>query len=385
MRLQIIIAVAAFTIVCPSLLAAATGAEAQIPATTPTPAQTVFPYQAEVVGNNVFIRAGAGLTSYRCGQISAPARVVVIGDDPSGWAKIEPPAGSFSWIFRHNVTIDPATPDTATVTVQPTRVWAGSVFHDPLNSNELQLKLNAGDTVRLLGEVVGDYYKIAPPQGAYLWISTEFIRRLDAATTVAGTTPTPGTQPTPPAENLVEREKLAEYRKLAAELDLERAKPIPQQDYTSLRAAFEALAKDPAAGRAGRFAAIQLERIVSFELAAQSYADIRQKEQALTELRARIDAEAQAKMDAVPDLGRYAVIGIFRPSMVHADRTGAARRFLVMGDGDNILCYAQPTGPAQDRDFSEFHNKKVGLVGAIGPDPASSLPLVQFTDIVLIQ
>jgi uncharacterized protein YgiM (DUF1202 family) len=377
MRLQTIIAVAAFSAVCSSLLLAANEADVKNTVTISSPVQTGFPYQAEVVGNAVFTRAGAGTASYRCGQVNSPDKVVVVEEDPSGWARIEPPAGSFSWVCKQNVTIDTASPDMATVTVQPTRVWVGSMYYDPLNSNELQVKLNAGDKVKLLKEEVGDYYKIVPPQGASLWISTQYIKKLGAATTVAGTTTTAVQTP----ENPKEKEKLAEYRRLATELDLERVKPIPQQDYTAIRAGFEALAKDPEAGKAAKYATIQLERIERFELAATSFADLKQQEKALTELRAKIDAEAQAKMDEVPDMGRYAIIGVFRQSMAYADRTGASRRYLVLGDGGSIVCYAQPTGNAENRDFSSFYDKKVGLIGVIGTDTSSSLPLVQFTDI----
>lgn len=382
MRLRTILVAAAFGVLCSSLLPAAEPAETKTVVTIAAPAaQSAFPYTAEVVGTAVFTRAGAGTASYRCGQVNAPDKVTVLEEDPAGWARIEPPAGSFSWICKQNVSIDPAAPGMATVTIQPTRVWAGSMYYDPLNSNELQVKLNAGDKVKLLNEEVGDYYKIVPPAGASLWISTQYIKKLGASTTVAGTTP--GAAATP--ENPKEKEKLAEYRKLATELDAERVKPIPEQNYTALKAAFEALAKDPEAGKAAKYAAIQLERIERFEVAAQSFADLKQQEKALTELRARIDAEAQAKMNEVPDMGKYAIIGVFRPSMAYADRTGSSRRFLILGDNDNIVCYAQPTGNAQYRDFTSFYDKKVGLIGVIGTDPASSLGLVQFTDIELMK
>ena len=170
MRLKTIVAVAAFTIICSSLLMAGSQ-EASKTVVTLTPSgkdanQPGFPYSAEVVGNAVFTRAGAGINSYRCGQLNSPDKVTVVEEDASGWAKITPPAGSFSWICKQNVTINPTAPDTATVTVQPTRIWAGSMYYDPMYSNELQVKLNAGDKVKLLNEEVGNYYKIVPPSGA---------------------------------------------------------------------------------------------------------------------------------------------------------------------------------------------------------------------------
>jgi hypothetical protein len=386
MRLLRIIAVAVLGIASSSLLQAATTAAAPKPTVTIAPAMKDanqapgFPYKAEVVGKAVFTRAGASVDSYRCGQLNSPDSVVVVEEDRSGWAKITPPAGGFSWICKQNVTIDPTAPDTATVSVAPTRVWAGSEYYDPLNSNELQLKLNVGDKVKLLNQESGDYYKIVPPSGAYLWISTQYIKKTGAATTVAGTATTSAAQPT---ETAKEKEKLAEYRKLAAQLDAERAKPLAEQNYAELRTAFDTMAKDPEAGRAGKYAAIQLERMDRFELAAKSVTDVKQQEQALTEQRAKIDAEAQARLSQVPDTGKYAVIGIFKRSLAYGDSAGAPRRYLVVGENGKILCYALATGAAENRDLSQFFDKKVGLVGTIGRDPASSLSLVQFSEVEL--
>jgi hypothetical protein len=258
----------------------------------------------------------------------------------------------------------------------------GSVYYDPLNSNELQVKLNVGDKVKLLNEEVGDYYKVAPPAGAYLWVSTQYIKKTGAATTVAGTAAAPTAAA---VDNPKEKEKLAEYRKLAAQLDAERAKPLAEQDYTSLKASFEAMAKDTEAGKAAKYADVQLRRLESFELAAKSVTDVKSQEQALTEARAKIDAEAQAKLAQVPDTGRYAVIGILKRSLAYGDSAGAPRRYLVVGENGKILCYAQATGAAENRDLSQFFDKKVGLVGTIGRDPASALGLVQFTEVEIAQ
>jgi hypothetical protein len=383
MRLLRIIAVAALGISMSSQLWAATPAAATKPAVTIAPAvkdanqvSAKFPYAAEVVGNAVFTRAGASTDSYRCGQLNAPDKVQVVEEDPSGWAKIVPPAGSFSWVCKQNVTIDPTSPSTATVSVQPTRIWAGSVYYDPMNSNELQTKLNVGDKLTLLNEEAGDYYKVASPTGAYLWVSTQYIKKTGTSTTVAGTA-----TKTQVVDNPKEKEKLAEYRKLAAQLDAERVKPLGEQDYTALKAAFQAISSDPEAGKAAKYADVQLRRLESFELAAKSVTDVKTQEQSLTDTRAKIDADAQAKLAQVPDTGKYAVIGFLKRSLAYGTSAGTPRRYLIVSESGKILCYAQATGAAENRDLSQFFDKKVGLVGTISRDPASSLGLVQFTEI----
>ena len=137
-------------------------------------------------------------------------------------------------------------------------------------------------------------------------------------------------------ENAKEKEKLAEYRKLANSLDAERLKPIAQQNYTEFKAAFEAMSKDPEAGRAAKYAAIQLERIERFETAARSSADNKVQDQTLAEQRAKIDTEAQTKMAEVPDMGKYAIIGTIKPSLAYGTTNGIPRRFLVLDDSGKI-------------------------------------------------
>jgi len=137
-----------------------------LPAAGPTPAADVnavstpqFPYDAEITGDNVYIRSGPGSNYYDCGKLNKGGKVKVVSHQFS-WSCIVPPPGSFSWIYVPYVTIDPDNPGTGIVTGDGVRVYAGSDMVKPIHST-LQLKLDRGEKVKLLGEQKDNYYKIA--------------------------------------------------------------------------------------------------------------------------------------------------------------------------------------------------------------------------------
>ena len=137
-----------------------------------------FPYVAEITGDNVYVRSGPGTNYYACGKLKKGNRVKVVSCFKGVWSRIVPPAGSFSWISKQYVRIDPSNRALGIVTGDAVRVRAGSQDGNPLHSRTTQLKLNRGDKVKLLGEEKTDYYKIVPPEGTYLWVSMKYTRPL---------------------------------------------------------------------------------------------------------------------------------------------------------------------------------------------------------------
>lgn len=143
------------------------------------PALLSFPYVAEIVSDDIYIRSGPGTNYYQCGKLNRDDRVKVVGSKFS-WSQISPPSDSFSWISKQYVKIDPEDKTIGTVTGDNVRVWAGSETIKPVHSSSIQLKLNTDDKVTLLGEELDDYHKITPPSGAYLWVSTKYTKPLGA-------------------------------------------------------------------------------------------------------------------------------------------------------------------------------------------------------------
>lgn len=134
-----------------------------------------FPYVAQIIGQNVNTRAGAGVNHYRCGRLSEPATVVVV-DEQFGFAKIRPPKDSFSWVAIQYV--DKKDETSGEINASNVRIWAGSPYVSAIHSSSSQVELNKGDKVTFTGKPEGDYYKILPPEGAYLWINAAYLKYL---------------------------------------------------------------------------------------------------------------------------------------------------------------------------------------------------------------
>lgn len=369
-----------------SLSAVVFAADVAIPLEPNKPAAATlsFPYMAEVTGTDVYLRSGPGANYYRCGKLNAPEKVEVVGSE-YGWSKVVPPAGSFSWISKQYVSLDSSTPGQGIVTGDNVNIRAGSEFVEPLHSTSLQMQLKKGAKVTLIGEEKDDYYKIASPEGAYLWVSTEYLKNVGPAekmSKIQGGAADSNTEPNvAPKKMSVEAEKLKEYRQLARQIDLERAKPLTEQNWTDLKAKLAEIADNNDAGKAARYAKLQLENVKGFELAREAGTELQQQQAQLTQARGQIEKTHQEQLATIPDVGKFAIIGKLRPSLLYA-RSSKDYRCLVLGDNNKIIAYALPAESAANMDLSQFFNKKVGLVGKIERDPQTGSSLVRFTEIV---
>jgi uncharacterized protein YgiM (DUF1202 family) len=387
-------------------------------------ADKVFPHIAEVIGTNVYIRSGPGTAYYFCGKISSPAKVTVV-DQEHSWSKIIPPQGSFSWISKNYVHLDPKNELIGTVTGDSVRVWAGSGYVEPKNSHSLQTKLNEGDQVRLTGQEKGDYYMILPPPGAYLWINSEHINYTgpvpEPKPIILPPKPEPATPqdlklvpelgpwaefepesdqaPLVPATEKpktleppvilepavikfpVEAKMLNECQELAKKIDAELEKNIDQQNYKDIIKSLTAIADNPQAGKAMFYARYHLDKAERFDLALTAKKQLKVQKATLAHLRQQIDERRSAKIKNIPDPGRFIVAGELRSSNIYTSRTGR-KRFLIVNAAGKILCYAIPDESVADINAEDFLNRKVGLLGKVVSDPHNPVSLVTFTEIV---
>lgn len=394
----------------------------QVPESDPvieTPADTAkaeavsFPYVGELTGADVYIRSGPGTVYYYWAKLSSPARVIVAGEK-HGWLKILPPAGSFSWISKNFVELDPDNPGIGIVTADSVRVWAGSDYVEPMRSHSLQAKLNKGDQVKLAGKEVGkgDYYKIVPPPGAHLWVSGQYVKYVgpvpkpkqpelpprpepvvepkpepkeDAAVKPAGAEA--AGEPAKPAPVIVPKKvpaetiRLKECYELAKHINAELSKPIEKQDYGAIKKALNAIISDAEAGKAKLFAEYQLDRVGRFELALQVNDEIKRQDVKLKNVREHIKSRYSAKAANIPDPGKFIAVGRLRPSRIYTAQTGG-QRYLVIDDSGKITCYAAPADSALVLNIDKFMHHKVGLLGQVVKDPYTAVSLVKFTEIV---
>jgi uncharacterized protein YgiM (DUF1202 family) len=376
------------------------------PGDTNKAAAPSFPYDAQVTEDNAPIRCGSGTNFYICGKLKKGDKVKVVSSQFS-WSRIVPPTGSFSWISMRYVSIDPDNPDTGIVTANNIRVYAGSEQREPIHSETLQLKLNRGDDVKFIGKQTRDYFKIAPPVGAYLWVSTKYTKPL-AAPVVKVTPPVvvptavdPNTDTKIDTKTITkivtkadtndikalipttisgESENLKAYYTLEKLIKAERAKPLNQQNYTNIKKALTVIATNKDAGKAAKYSEYALRQIKGFELALVITKEVQLQNEELKKSQEGIDKARAASLAQVEALGKYAIIGKFQTSNIFG--SGPAKRYRIMDDKGKTVCYASPTGPIAKKDLSKLAGSKVGLIGKIEASPQISGALVRFTEIV---
>ncbi len=374
--------------------------------------EKVFPHVAEVTGSNVYVRSGAGTAYYFCGKISAPEKVIVI-TEKHGWSKIIPPKGNFSWISKNFVDKDEKIPSIGYVTGDNVRVWAGSNYIEPMFSHGLQTKLNTGDQIEFAGDEKGDYYKISPPPGAHLWMSSRHIEyvgpvqkkplalpprpqalpeqeRPVAEGEAAGQTETKQAGPEAVRPRTEEKKaepkptsNIARCHELGKLIKEEVKKPLDEQDYSKIAEELTKIAEDPKAGKARLYAKFYLEELQRYELAIRAGSELEKQQQELKKTKETIEKRRAEELKKIVDPDRFTVVGKLKPSSVYTTRS-SQKRFIIVNDAGKIICYAIPTGNAASTDLSKFLMKKVGLIGETKDDPYNPVSLVMFSKIELV-
>ncbi len=370
-----------------------------------------YPYFAEITGDNVLFRSGPGTNFYECGKLNKGDKVKVVSKQYS-WYRIVPPAKSFSWISAQYVKVDPANPGFGIVTGDRVRVYAGSDRVKPHHSTSLLGKINKGERVKLLGQELDDYHKIAPPAFAYLWVSTYFTKPLPPTAKVelvdappivkvppAGEVPpvvkfdlsaepkvtAVAPKPVPVPEKIVPPgSRLEQFQALREKIKAERAKPIDKQDYKAIKKALteiandkEAIAKDKDGENAAKYAKSVLKWVEGYELALAIIEKVRLQNEQLNKKTAGIEEARTAKLAAVKDLGRFAVTGKLQTFTLYG-----AGNYRIVSDSGKMLCYAKPSGLISQRDLTSLIGQKVGIVGTIQPHLPTKKAIVRFSEIV---
>jgi hypothetical protein len=367
---------------------AATSPQGSVSAAEAEGNEPSFPYVAEIIEDNVNIRSGPGTNYYYCGKLNTGDRVKVVASKYS-WSHIVPPASTFSWISKQYVSIEPNNPGVGVVTGNAVRVYAGSDLLKPMHSTTVQLELNRGDKVELMGEEMDDYYKIAPPTGAYLWVLTQYTKPLGAVGEVEvivepKTEPEANTAAVVPATISIESEKLKEYYALAEQIKAEQAKPIAQQNYAEIKKALAELAGNKEAGKAAHYSEFALKQIGRCELVLAVDKEIQLQDSQLQHIREQIENARAAELAKIPELGGFAAIGQFQTSKIYGPEE-SLKHYRIIDDSGQTVCYALPDGSASQMDLSKFEGRKVGLVGTVEPHPQTKGALVRFTEITELE
>jgi uncharacterized protein YgiM (DUF1202 family) len=356
-----------------------------------------MPFMAEMTSDDV-VRSGAGTNYYYCNKLKKGDKIKVVGSRYS-WLQIVPPAGSYAWISKQYVQVEPPNTAVGTVIGEGVRVYAGSDDVQPMHSTSIVAKLNRGDTVTLLGEEKDGYCKITPPEGAYLWVSNQYVKPLVSLIPPTQPVPSapapppspfpastpanipPAVSPTEPARPMAEDEqKTKEVLLIKEQLDAEKAKPAQEQNFSEMKKTLSEIAANKQTPKAARNAQNLLKTIERYELAKEVSEALKLQDEQTGQTRQRIEEARAAKLSQFEDTGIYAVIGQLKESTIFAEAPGIKYYRITDNEGKTI-CYARPAGEAVNKDLSALMDKNVGLFGTIEPRPDLGGALVEFTNI----
>jgi hypothetical protein len=274
-----------------------------------------------------------------------------------------------------------------------------------MRSHSLQKKLNEGDIVKLTGKADENktYYKIVPPPGAGLWISSQYLQYVgqvpkpepvklppkpkpEPVAEKKPVKPKPKPKPKPPAppKVSVEARRIKECYDLAKHIDAELKKPLIKQDYKPFEKVLKAILADPKAGKAKSYAGYQLDRVGRFQLALGVTDELKRQNLQLAKIREQIRKDRISKIAGIPKPGDFLITGELRLSQIYTAQTGQ-KRYIIINETGRIVCYAIPGDAAAKINIDDFLNQSVGLRGQILTDPHSPTIVIKFDEIVRLK
>jgi len=388
------------------------------------PADVQYPFIAKATGNDVYVRSGKGTAYYYCGKINLDDKVTV-ADEVFGWAKVVPPAESYSWIHKDYVDVKGGTPAIGALNDDNVRVWAGSDYIEAMRSSSMQTKLSKGQEVELLPDQpeTGDYYKIKPPAEAYLWVSSKFLQYVAPVQTTKPPVPAPKPLVTDPSalppskesgtpmftnidpnaallqrpmpdtmteKKLVEAltadiksgtedsEILQQCFALSTKIDQELKKPLNEQNYADIRKTLETIQAAATEEKTASYAQILLERIQRYELAISIVNTLKEQDEALAKTKEQIEKAYQAKLEKLPKESGFIYSGVLKVSNVYTQKSGQ-KRYLIQGAGGKILCYVVAASQEVAGQLESLIGTKVGVQGTVMGNQKSIVTLVSAT------
>ena len=355
------------------------------------------PYVGEVAVDVLNVRSGPSTNYYVVTRLHG-GHVRVVGEE-SSWLAVVPPEGCFSLIAAEYV--DRGDGVHGVVNGDNVRVRAGSELSS--HSYAVQLKLDRGASVKVLGEADEQYLKIEPPAGATLWVSGEHIRRLpqealDTELAAAESVDSPpGFEAASPVDEAVSEAEVAkgeavpetesakagsesveqasaaasvpadEYRRrleaLDAELKEELSKPLMRRDYAALLPRFAGLAEQEVDNYTSAYARVRVQQIEAAVTMIDGLRQVRQLREEIRTVRKEALAE-RANLRPVPVHvgGGFDVEGELRTSALYDSPVGP-RRYRLVDPGltpTRTLGYVE-IPPGADIDIGNYLGRRVGV------------------------
>ena len=133
------------------------------------------PYYGQLNDDNVYVRSGPSDVYYATTKLNKGTQVTVVAVR-NDWLKIVPPDNSYCYVAK--AYVEKRGDGSVGRVVKPElNVRAGSSLNGLKTT--VQTSLAEGDDVKILGEE-SEYFKIAPPPGAYLYVKKVFVDPIPA-------------------------------------------------------------------------------------------------------------------------------------------------------------------------------------------------------------
>ena len=370
------------------------------------------PFTGVVSQNQTDVRAGAADRFYRVGELNK-GRFVQIDEVISGWNKVVPPKGVFSYISKAFVDAK-GDGSAGVVNTDASKVYAADV-NGPAGSYRVQVLLNEGDGVQIVAEE-GSHYKIVAPLGAYVYLPPGSVRRALSMETAAALEPDPPapaepepTEPEPVVEPVEPAEPVAPVmveQPVPAPADEPAVEPLTddqaEQDLADMLAGktsepqpavvapslaeLEAqmvplfalpLEEQPLDDMISKYQAIQNEEglsktdrhIVATRLAALKHN--RQIAEGLAEIAKATEPVEPAEASA-PQV-HYDAVGRLLASSIYDGKTLPRMYRLIDPATGKAVAYVRPKGPINT---TRFLGRLVGVKGELAYDPSLKLKVI---------
>lgn len=351
-----------------------------------------------ISGTDVYVRAmPSKVEGYPCLKLSAPAKVEVV-EEKDGWLKILPPEGAFSLVSKDYVKTDAAA-KVGTVAGANVQVRAGSDLM-PSRTDCLQIKLNSGDKLTLLGEQ-GRFYKVAPPAGTFLYISGQYVTKPDGVAYAVAPARDPAVEPvrntttmaappttTGPSRPSITSDQLkAENEALAAADQAWKdtyAQPFKNRDFRSLLAKYLDL-NIPAESPNHSYVQAKITILQSQVETAVDVARINDNLDQTTDAVRKMDQKVKDILKTPvegPLPKTFAAEGIITPSQLFPGGATGQKRYVVTNPETRLItAYVQCSNSSCD--LSAATGCYVGVQGKPTYDKDTSMYVIEATQVVV--
>jgi hypothetical protein len=165
-------------------------------------AQDEAPYIATVIVDEATVLCGPGDEDDYAVDLLDRGTNVEVHKNISGWCKIRPPKGSFSWVPARQLRFLDESRKIAEVTDPNAVAMVGSNLDKKVEKHKFQIRLDKGERVAIVGEkrflrkkekISETYYKIEPPAGEFRWIEARYLSKPPATadSSIASQSPSP--------------------------------------------------------------------------------------------------------------------------------------------------------------------------------------------------